>query len=152
MLRQAIQTGLKQAMKEGRGVETATLRLITAALKDKDIAARGKGTDPISDDAILALLQTMIKQRQESIRFYRQGNRDELAEAEEEEIRIIRTFLPEQMDAAGIEKAVKEAIDEVKAVSVKDMGKVMGLLKGKYSGRMDFTIASQSVKQTLLNR
>ena len=150
MLRDKIQSGLKQAMKAGQVAEIATLRLITAALKDKDIAARGKGEAAIGDEAILAMLQTMIKQRQESIRLYRDGKREDLAEAEEEQIRIIRTFLPEQMDEAGITKAVADAIAEVGAKSVKDMGKVMGLLKTKYSGRMDFTIASTAVKQTLL--
>ena len=152
MLRDDIQAGLTQAMKQGQSKEIATLRLITAALKDKDIAARTKGNGPISDDAIFGMLQTMIKQRQESIRLYREGKREELAEAEEEEIRIIRTFLPEQMDAEAIEKAVGDAIAEVGANSVKDMGTVMAHLKQHYSGRMDFTIASSSVKQTLLNR
>lgn len=152
MLREDIQAGLKQAMKSGQSAEVATLRLITAALKDKDIAARGKGDDPISDDAILSMLHTMIKQRQESVRLYREGKREELAEAEEEEIRIIRTFLPEQMDAAAVEKAVADAIAEVGANSVKDMGKVMAHLKQNYGGRMDFSVASAAVKTTLLNR
>lgn len=152
MLREDIQAGLKQAMKSGQSADVATLRLITAALKDKDIAARGKGDDPISDDAILSMLHTMIKQRQESVRLYREGKREELAEAEEEEIRIIRTFLPEQMDEAAIEKAVADAIAGVGANSVKDMGKVMAHLKQNYSGRMDFSVASAAVKNTLLNR
>jgi len=152
-MRETIQSSLKAAMKAGQAKELSTLRLITAALKDRDIAARSKGNnDGISDDEILSMLQTMIKQRQESSKMYREGGREELAQSEDEEITIIRTFLPDQMDEAAIADAITAAITESGAESIKDMGKVMGVLKTKYAGKMDFVAASGLIKDRLLGQ
>jgi len=153
MLRETIQSELKSALKSGEAKKLSTLRLISAALKDKDIAARTKGGgETISEDEILALLQTMIKQRQESVRLYRDANRNELADEEEQEITIIRGFLPEQMEHDAVIKAINDTIVEVGAESVKDMGKVMGVLKQRFTGQMDFAVASKTVKDVLLNQ
>ena len=152
-MRETIQSSLKAALKAGQAKELSTLRLITAALKDRDIAARSKGNnDGISDDEILSMLQTMIKQRQESSKMYRDGGREELAQSEDEEIAIIRTFLPAQMDDAAIADAITAAIAESGAESIKDMGKVMGVLKTKYAGQMDFGGASGQIKARLLGQ
>jgi len=152
-MRETIQSSLKAAMKAGQAKELSTLRLITAALKDRDIAARSKGNnDGISDDEILSMLQTMIKQRQESSKMYREGGREELAQSEDEEITIIRTFLPDQMDEAAIADAITASITESGAESIKDMGKVMGVLKTKYAGKMDFGAASGLIKARLLGQ
>ena len=152
-MRETIQSSLKAALKAGQAKELSTLRLITAALKDRDIAARSKGNnDGISDDEILSMLQTMIKQRQESSKMYRDGGREELAQSEDEEIAIIRTFLPAQMDDAAIADAITAAIAESGAESIKDMGKVMGVLKTKYAGQMDFGAASGQIKAQLLGQ
>jgi len=152
-MRETIQSSLKAAMKAGQAKELSTLRLITAALKDRDIAARSKGNnDGISDDEILSMLQTMIKQRQESSKMYREGGREELAQSEDDEITIIRTFLPDQMDEAAIADAITAAITESGAESIKDMGKVMGVLKTKYAGQMDFGAASGLIKARLLGQ
>jgi uncharacterized protein YqeY len=150
MLRQQLNDALKAAMlsKEARAV--STVRLILAALKDRDIAARPKGqADGISDDEILSLLQSMIKQRRESIALYEQGNRLELAQQEAEEIAIIERFLPRQMSEAETAQAVAEMVLEVGAVGVKDMGRVMAALKERYAGQMDFTKASAQAKAAL---
>lgn len=153
MLREAIQTALNEALKSGQTKRLSTLRLISAALKDKDIAARTKGSgDAITDDEILSMLQTMIKQRQESTRMYREAGRDQLAEDEDNEIQIIREFMPKQMDHDAVISAINTIISEVGAASVKDMGKVMGLLKQRYTGQMDFASASSTVKDMLLNQ
>ena len=153
MLREAIQTALNEALKSGQTKRLSTLRLISAALKDKDIAARTKGSgDAITDDEILSMLQTMIKQRQESTRMYRDAGRDQLAEDEDNEIQIIREFMPKQMDHDAVISAINTIISEVGAASVKDMGKVMGLLKQRYTGQMDFASASTTVKDMLLNQ
>ena len=150
-MREAIQAALKAALKSGNAKELSTLRLISAALKDRDIAARGKGNaDGISDEDILAMLQTMIKQRQESSKMYREGNREELAQSEEDEIIIIKAFLPEQMDDAAVAEAITAAIAETGAASIKDMGKVMGYLKQNHAGQMDFGAASPAIKAKLL--
>lgn len=152
-MRDSIQTALKAALKDGRSKEVATLRLIAAALKDRDIAARSKGNfEGIDDSEILSMLQTMIKQRHESSKMYREGDREELALAEEEEIAVIKNFLPEQMDAAETAAAIKAAIAEIGAVSIKDMGKVMGYLKQNYAGQMDFSEASATIKTQLLGK
>ena len=151
MLREDIQAALKDAIKNGRNKEVGTLRLITAALKDRDIAARSKGNnDGINDDEFLGMLQTMIKQRQESAKLYREGGREELALSEEEEIETIRRFMPEQMDEAAIAAAITAALEETGAESIKDMGKVMGLLKQRHAGQMDFAAVSGMIKQKLL--
>jgi len=150
MLRTRISDALKTAMKSKQTHTVSTIRLIMAALKDRDIAARPKGNgDGISDDEILSMLQSMIKQRRESVEMYEKGGRAELAQQEEGEIEIIQTFLPEQMDDAAISAAVKEVVEEAGATSLKDMGKVMGLLKERYAGEMDFSKASAQVKTRL---
>lgn len=150
-MRDDIQAALKAAMKEGNTQELGTLRLITAALKDRDIAARSKGNnDGISDDEILAMLQTMIKQRHESSKMYREGKREELALAEEAEIAVIKKFMPEQMDEDAVAQAIDNAIAETGASSIKDMGKVMGFLKANHAGQMDFGAASALIKAKLL--
>ena len=144
---------MKAALKAGQAKEVSTLRLISAALKDKDIAARSKGnTDGISDDEILSMLQTMIKQRQESAKMYREGGREELAQSEDDEIEIIKTFLPEQMDDAAVADAISAAIQATGAESIKDMGKVMGHLKENFAGQMDFGAASGAIKARLLGQ
>jgi uncharacterized protein YqeY len=150
MLRQQLNDKLKSAMlaKEARMV--STVRLILAALKDRDIAARSRGVmDGIGDDEILSMLQSMIKQRRESISLYEQGGRLELAQQEQEEISIIETFLPQQMDEAETVEAVRAVIAEIGAAGIKDMGKVMAVLKERFAGRMDFTKASAATKKEL---
>lgn len=150
MLRDDISAALKDAMRAKDTIKTATLRLILAAIKDRDIAARTDGnSDGIGDDEVMKVLQTMVKQRQESIKMYEQGNRPELAEQEAKEIAIIRTFLPEQMSDAEIEAAVTSLITELGASSLKDMGPAMGALRERYAGRMDFGKASAILKQAL---
>ena len=150
MLRDRLNEALKDAVKSKAARRVSTLRLILAALKDRDIAARGKGADePISDDDILSMLQTMERQRRESIAAYEQGGRLELAEQEREEIGIIQEFMPLALDQAETRAAVDEAIAALEAGGLKDMGKVMGALKSKYAGRMDFGAASTIVKERL---
>ena len=150
MLRDEVSTELKQAMRSKNTIKTATLRLILAAIKDRDIAARTDGVfEGIGEDEVLKVLQTMVKQRRESIKMYEQGNRPELAAQEAQEIAIIQSFLPEQMDDLEIESAVKAVIDEIEANSLKDMGASMGLLRERYSGRMDFGKASAILKSEL---
>lgn len=150
MLRERLNAELKTAMKEKNERKRATLRLILAALKDRDIAARSKGvTDGIDETEIMSMLQTMVKQRQESIEHYEHGGRLELAEQEREEIEIIRQFMPEQLDEAGVEKAVRDVIEELGASSIKDMGPTMAVLRERYAGQMDFAKASAIVKAQL---
>jgi uncharacterized protein len=148
-MRERLTTEMKEAMKAGDKRKLGTVRLIQAALKDKDIEARGTGKGPTSDDEILALLQKMIKQRQESITMYEQGGRAELAQQEREEADIIASFLPKQMDDAEVRTAIEAAIAETGAASMKDMGKVVAALRAKYAGRMDFGKASGLVKELL---
>ncbi len=151
MLRDSLNQALKEAMKAKEARRTATLRLILAALKDRDIAARTDGADRtgIPDDQILSMLQTMVRQRRESISMYEQGGRADLVEQEKEEIVIIESFLPKQMDEAEIKAAAEAAVAEIGAQGIKDMGKVMGALKGKYAGKMDFGKASAILKALL---
>jgi len=149
-MRTELNDALKTAMKEKDALATSTLRLIQAALKDRDIAARSKGnTDGIDDDEILGLLQSMIKQRRDSIDAYKKGGRMELAEQEAGEIAIIERFLPKQMSADEVSEAVAGVIAEMGAATLKDMGKVMGALKERFPGRMDFSKASAQVKEKL---
>ncbi|MGO4571284.1 GatB/YqeY domain-containing protein [Microvirga sp. 2TAF3] len=148
-MRERFTTEMKEAMKAGDKRRLGTIRLIQAALKDKDIEARGAGKGQTTEDEILALLQKMIKQRQESIAMYEQGGRPELAQQEKEEAEVIATFLPKQMDEAETKAAIEAAVAETGAASMKDMGKVVGLLRGKYAGRMDFGKASGLVKDML---
>jgi uncharacterized protein YqeY len=150
MLRARSTDALKDAMRAKHERMVGTLRLIIAALKDRDIAARGKGNpDGIADDEIAQMLQSMIKTRRESIALYEQGGRVELADQEREEIAIIETFLPRQMTEAEAEAAIKAAIAECGAKSIKDMGKVMALLKSRHAGQMDFSKASGATKVLL---
>lgn len=139
---------LKTAMKAGDKPRVATVRLIQAALKDRDIEARGVGKT-VSDDDILALLQKMVKQRQDSIALYEQGGRVDLADQERAEIAIIAEFLPKAMDESEVAAAIRAAIAETGAASPKDMGKVIGALKAKFAGRMDFGKVSPAVKAVL---
>lgn len=149
MLRERLTAEMKEAMKAGDKRKLGTVRLIQAALKDKDIELRGGGKGPASEDEILALLQKMIKQRHESVAMYEQGGRSELAEQEREEAHIIQSFLPQQMPEDEVRAAIVAAIAETGAASMKDMGKVVGALRAKYAGRMDFGRASGLVKELL---
>ncbi len=150
MLRQRLNDSLKTAMKAKDQIAVSTLRLILTAVKDRDIAARSKGVeDGISDADILQVLQTMIRQRHESIALYRQGKREELAEQEEREIAVIEGFLPRQLSDDEMAEAIRAAIEETGAGSIKDMGKAMGVLRERYAGQMDFGKASQALKAAL---
>ena len=149
MLRERFTAEMKEAMKAGDKGKLGAIRLIQAALKDKDIEARGNGKEPLSDEEILALLQKMVKQRQESITMYEQGGRQELADQEKNEVAVISSYLPQQMDEAATKAAIEAAIAETGAASMKDMGKVVGALRAKYAGRMDFAKASALVKEML---
>ena len=148
-MRDRFTTEMKEAMKAGDKRKLGTVRLIQAALKDKDIEARGAGRGQASDEEILGLLQKMIKQRQESMAIYEQNGRPELAQAEREEAEVIQSFLPKQMDEAEVRGAIQAAMAETGAASLKDMGKVISALRGKYAGRMDFGKASALVKEML---
>ena len=152
MLRERLTAEMKDAMKAGEKQKLSTVRMIQAALKDRDIEARGSGKGPIAEDEILSLLQKMIKQRNESAGVYDQGGRPELAEGERAEAAIIAGFLPQQMDEAETRAAIREAVVETGAAGPKDMGRVIGALKGKYAGRMDFAKASGLVKDTLAGK
>jgi uncharacterized protein YqeY len=125
------------------------VRLIIAGQKEKDVEARGKGQQQASDTDLLSMMQTMIKQRNESIRIYIEGNRQDLADKEQDEIDVITKFMPKQMNEQEIEDAIKNAISVTNASSIKDMGKVMGILKGQYAGQMDFSVASATIKKFL---
>ena len=149
-LRAQLNDAMKEAMKAKDAKRLATVRLMLAALKDKDIAARSETSrELLGDDDILSLLAKMIKQREESAAVYDQGGRPELAENERAEIAIIREFMPRQMDEAEAKAAIAAVVAELGATSVKDMGKVMGALKERYAGQMDFGRASGQVKDAL---
>ena len=148
-MREAISEGYKTAMKARDQRRTATLRAINAAIKDKDIAARGEGKGPLSDQDILALLQKMVKQREESFAIYANAGRNDLATVEKEEIDILNEFLPKGLTEAEIDDAIKAAIAKTGAVGAKDMGKVIASLKADYPGRIDFGKASGKVKAAL---
>lgn len=151
-LRARVMAAIKQAMRDKATARLSTLRLISAAIKDRDIAARGEGNDDGVDEAeVLAILGKMVKQRRESARTYEEGNRLDLAERELAEIEVIGEFLPKALDKAEIDKAVADAIAEVGAESIRDMGRVMGILKGKYTGQMDFAAVGPLVKDRLSN-
>ena len=150
MLRARLNDELKSAMKNKEQRAVSTVRLILAALKDRDIAARSKGnTEGISEEEIGDLLQKMIRQRRESIELYEQGKREDLAQQEREEIQVIERFLPKQMGEGEMDAAVAAVIAELKAGSIKDMGRVMAELKQRHAGQMDFSKASARVKQRL---
>jgi len=149
-LRERINDSLKEAMKAKDARRVGTLRLMNAALKDKDIAARTETSrELLGDDDILSLLAKMIKQREDSIAAYVAGNRPELAQAEQDEIAVIREFMPKQMSLDEAKIAIAAVIAEIGAASIKDMGKVMSALKERYAGQMDFGKASGQVKDAL---
>jgi uncharacterized protein YqeY len=150
VLRNKISVALKKAMKDKDAARLSTLRLINAAIKDKDIDARATGQDDgVGESEVLAILGKMTKQRAESARTYEEGGRLDLAERELEEITVIEEFLPNQLDEAASVKAVDGAITEVGADSIRDMGKVMAVLKAKYTGQMDFGTVGPMVKNRL---
>ena len=151
MLRNRLNDALKEAMKAKDQCAVSTLRLILAALKDRDICVRGNGNqDGISDEDILELLQKMVRQRHDSIEQYTNGNRPELAKRESDEIEVIERFLPEPLDETDMRGAIEDVLGELDAKTIKDMGRVMGALKERYPGRMDFGKASAIVKQALV--
>lgn len=148
-MRDEFMNQLKDAMKAGDKTRVAAIRLIIAALKEKDIEARGAGREKASTEEILGVLQKMIKQRQESADIYAKNNRPELAEKENDEIAVITSFLPKQMDEGEVKAAIAAAIASTGAASMKDMGKVVAELRGKFAGQMDFGKASGLVKAAL---
>lgn len=149
-LREQVNTAVKQAMKDKDAERLTTLRLINAAIKDQDIASRGTGSeDGVADADILQILGKMTKQRNESVRAYEEGGRIDLAERERQEIAIIEEFLPRQLDQDEVAHAIDKAISDVGADSIRDMGKIMGLLKEKYTGQMDFGTVGPLVKDKL---
>jgi uncharacterized protein YqeY len=149
-MRERISAALKDAMRDKDAERLSTLRLINAAIKDKDIAARGEGAaGGVGEAEIMGILGRMVKQRQESARAYEEGGRLELAEKERGEIAVIEEFLPRQLSDAEVAAAVDDAIREVEAGSIRDMGKVMGVLKSKYTGQVDFAAVGAMVKDRL---
>jgi uncharacterized protein YqeY len=149
-LRDRLSVSLKDAMKAKDATRLMTLRLINAAIKDRDIDARSEGADAgVSDDDLLAILSKMVKQRQESARAYEEGGRLELAEKERAEIVIVEEFLPRQLSTQEVEQAIADAITASGASSIRDMGKVMGVLKAKYTGQLDFGKVGGMVKAQL---
>ena len=149
-MRDRINSAMKQSMRDKEVLRLSTLRLVMAAIKDRDIAARVDGVDnSVSDDEILAILGKMIKQRKDSAAAYDSAGRDELAAQEMSEIEIITDFLPKQLNDNEIEDVVKKVISDAGASGIRDMGKVMGLLKSTYAGQMDFGKAGGVVKNLL---
>lgn len=148
-MRAAIETGYKEALKARDQRRTATLRAINAAIKDKDIEARGQGKGPLGDDDILALLQKMVKQREESLGIYTKAGREDLAAVEREEIAILGEFLPKGLSEEELESAIIDAIARTGARDGKDMGKVVAALKAGYPGRIDFAKASAKIRTAL---
>jgi uncharacterized protein YqeY len=148
-MREKIAEALKTALKSGEKQRASTLRMVNAAIQDRDIANRGTGKGPAGDEEILQILTKMVKQRQESAKAFEDGKRPELAAAENAEIEIISEFLPTQMDEAEAKAAIGQAIRDIGATGLRDMGKVMAELKGKYTGQMDFAKASGWVKELL---
>lgn len=152
MIRSELTEALKVSMKAQEKRAVSTIRLILAALKDRDICARADGNaDGVPEGDVLTLLQTMVKQRLESIRLYEEGGRLELAEQEREETEVIKRFMPRELDGDELDDAVQQAIREIGAKDMKDMGKTMALLKQRYPGRMDFSKASGMVRQALVS-
>jgi uncharacterized protein YqeY len=149
VLRDDINNALKEAMKARNERAVSTLRMVNSALKNADIEARGAGKPALGDSELLGLLQKMIKQRQEAIELYQKGGRVDLVKQEQEEIAIIAGYLPKQMSEAQMASAIEAAIKETGAAGMKDMGKVIGALRGKYAGQMDFGKVSVLVKAKL---
>ncbi|MDC9825759.1 GatB/YqeY domain-containing protein [Devosia sp. ZB163] len=148
-MRELISEGYKTALKAGDKRRTATLRAVIAAIKDKDIEARGTGKGPLSDPDLLALLQKMVKQREESLGIYEKAGREDLATVEREEIAILGEFLPKGLSEAELEAAIADAIGKTGAQGGKDMGKVIASLKAEYAGQIDFGKASARIKAAL---
>ena len=150
-LRDRLQQSLKDAMRAKEAARLSTLRLINAAIKDREIAVRGEGEGggEISEGDITAILGRMVKQRQESARAYQEGGRADLTDKELEEIQVIGEFLPRQLDQAEVADAISSAIAEARATGIRDMGKVIAVLKAKYSGQMDFSAVGPAVKDRL---
>jgi uncharacterized protein YqeY len=148
-MRETISEALKAALKAQDKRRTATLRLILAAIHDRDIAHRGAGKDPVSDEEIIQILAKMVKQREESARMYEEGSRVDLAIQERDEIGIIKDFLPRQLDEEGVKYACQNVIKEIGADGLRDMGRCMAALKEKFPGKMDFGKASGMVKDML---
>ena len=140
---------MKASMKASDSARTSTIRMVMAKLKDTDIAARPSGVEQVPEEQIVAMLRSMVKSRRESVEMYRQGNRPELAAKEEAEIAVIEEFLPQQMDDAAMQAAVDAAVAETGAASVKDMGKVMAVLRAKHAATMDMAKAGPLVKAKL---
>ena len=149
MLREDLQKALKEAMLAKDAATTSAIRMIIAGQKEKDVEARGKGQEKATDAELMAMMQGMIKQRNDSIKMFIEGKRPELAEKEKAEIAVIEKFLPKQMSEAEAEAAIKAIIAETGAASMKDMGKVMGALKAKYVGQMDMGKANAIIKGLL---
>lgn len=150
MLRERISTDIKAAMKARETLRLSTLRLVNAAIKDKDIEARqGDNSEGVSDAEIQAILSRMIKQRQDSATAYEEAGRLELAQSERDEIEVIQDYLPRQLSAEEVEAAIAAAIEKTGASSIRDMGKVMGALKSAHAGQMDFGKAGAAVKAQL---
>ncbi len=148
-LREQFTEQLKTSMKAGDAPRTMTLRMILAKLKDVDIASRPKGIDKVPDDEILSMLRGMVKSRRESVEMFAQGNRPELVAKESAEIAVIEAFLPQQLDDSAMEAAVADAIGETGAASIKDMGKVMAVLRAKHAAALDMAKAGPIVKAKL---
>ena len=146
MLRENLQKHLKEAMLNHDAQTTGAIRMIIAGMKEKDVDARGKGLEKASDADLLSMMQTMIKQRKESIKMYLDGNRQDLADKEQLEIKVIEQFLPKQMSDEEVDVAIQAIIKTIGATTMKDMGKVMGELKNKYAGQLDFGKASARIK------
>lgn len=148
-MREKISEALKSALKTQDKKRVSTLRLVQAAIQDRDIANRGSGKDPVSDDEIMQVLVKMVKQRQESAKAFEEGGRPELAAQEREEIAVIGDFLPKQLNEDAVKQACQEVISEVGADGLRDMGRCMNALKEKFAGQMDFGKASGIVKTML---
>ncbi len=149
MLRDKFNTAMKEAMRSKDRRRLATIRLIMAAVKDRDISVRTESDSKVGDPEILEILSKMVKQRNDSVKAYDEAGRDELAQQERDEIEIIKEFLPKQLDDGEIEAAVKGAIEHTSASGLKDIGRIMARLKGEYSGQMDFAKASAMAKNLL---
>ena len=149
-MRERLTTMMKDSMKAGDKRRLATVRMIQAAIKDKDIAERATGNDDgVGEPEVLAILGKMSKQRAESARAYEEGGRIDLADRERDEIKVIEEFLPRQLNEAEIAQAVEDAVAEIGAEGIRDMGKVMGLLKAKYTGQIDFGVVGPMIKDRL---
>jgi len=149
MMRDDINNAVKEAMKAKDERKLSTLRMVNSTIKNADIEARGQGKPPLSDAELLGVLQKMIKQRHEAVELYDKGGRAELAAQEREEIAVISAYLPRQMSDDEVNAAIKAAIAETGAAGMKDMGKVIGVLRGKFAGQMDMAKASGMVKARL---